>query len=65
MANGPHWTYNTGLDSERHGDQWEETEGLSDVHFRKMVLTTMWRTHFQAGTNEGREARENVFAHGW
>lgn len=61
VANGPHWTDNTGLDSERHEYQWEEPEGLSDVHFGKMVLTTMWRTHVQAGMNEGREARDKVF----
>lgn len=46
-------------------DQWEEAEGLSAVHFRKMVLTTMWTTPSQAGMNEGRKARDKVFAHGW
>lgn len=33
---------------------------MADLHFRKMVLTRVWRTHFQVGMNGGREARISV-----
>ena len=38
---------------------------MSDVHFRKVVLAMMLRTHFHARVNGGGEARDKVFAHVW
>lgn len=55
-----------GLD-DRNGKSWKQGKPEThepDWHFRKMKQTTMQRTHFQAWTNRGREARDEVFACG-